>query len=69
MKIYKRILKSYGGAGLYVDKMMLNHLGVLVGDEVVIELEKDCLIIKKSELDLNRVQEILNAKSKERDNI
>lgn len=66
MKIYKNILKAFGGAGLYIDKTMLNHLGVLIGDEVVIELKEDGLLIKKPELDANRVQELLDAKTKRR---
>ena len=43
---------------------MLSHLGVLTGEEVVIELKDDCLIIKKPELDLNKIQELLDAKIK-----
>lgn len=64
MKIYKKIIKAFGGAGLYFDKTMLSHLGVLTGEEVVIELKDDCLIIKKPELDLNKIQELLDAKIK-----
>lgn len=65
MKIYKKINRACGGAILYVDKTMLNHLGVLAGDEVSIELEANStLVIKKPELDLSKVQEILkNAKA------
>ena len=60
MKIYKKINKACGGAILYVDRTMLNHLGVLVGDEIVIELKEDSsLVIKKPDLDLTKVQEIL----------
>ena len=66
MKIYKKIMKAFGGAGLYMDKTMLNHLGVLAGDEVVIELKDDCLVIKKPDLDVNRIQELLDAKTKRR---
>jgi antitoxin component of MazEF toxin-antitoxin module len=66
MKIYKRIMKAFGGAGLYVDKTMLNHLGAMIGDEVIIELKDDCLIIKKSGMDLSKIQGIIDAKSKER---
>ena len=64
MKIYKNILKAFGGAGLYIDKTMLNHLGVLIGDEVVIELKEDGLLIKKPEIDPNKIQELLDAKIK-----
>lgn len=61
-------MKAFGGAGLYFDKTMLSHLGVLAGDEVVIELKDDCLIITKPELDLNKIQELINAKAQRRDN-
>jgi len=66
MKIYKRIIKAFGGAGLYIDKTMLNHLGVLTGDEVVIELLPEGLLIKKPDLDLDKIQELLDGKLKER---
>lgn len=61
MKLYKRIQKTFGkGSGLYMDKTMLNHLGVLPGDEVVIELVDDCLVIRKSGLDNERIQRLLD---------
>lgn len=66
MKIYKNILKAFGGAGLYIDKTMLNHLGVLIGDEVTIELKEEGLLIRKPELDVNKVQELLDAKTQRR---
>lgn len=66
MKIYKNILKAFGGAGLYIDKTMLNHLGVLIGDEVTIELKEDGLLIRKPELDVNKVQELIDAKTQKR---
>lgn len=66
MKIYKKIMKAFGGAGLYFDKTMLSHLGVLAGEEVVIELKDDYIMIKKPELDLNKIQELLDAKTKGR---
>ena len=66
MKIYKNILKAFGGAGLYIDKIMLNHLGVLIGDEVTIELKEEGLLIRKPELDVNKVQELLDAKTQRR---
>lgn len=64
MKLYKRIMKSFGGAGLYMDKSMLNHLGVLPGDEVVIELIEDKIVIKRPELDLDKIQELISGKIK-----
>lgn len=66
MKLYKKIMKSFGGAGLYMDKNMLNHLGVLPGDEVVIELTEDYIKIKKPEINLDLVQELLDGKAKAR---
>lgn len=41
MKLYKKIQKSFGGSAIYLDKSILNHLGVLNGDEVVLELIED----------------------------
>ena len=67
MKIYKKIMKAFGGAGLYIDKTMLNHLGCLIGDEVVIELTEDGLHITKPTIDPARIQELLNAQTKRRD--
>lgn len=64
MKLYKKIMKSFGGAGLYMDKSMLNHLGVLPGDEVVIELAEDYIKIKKPAINLLKVQELLDEKAK-----
>ena len=50
MKLYKKIMKSFGGSALYLDKTILNHLGVIHGDEVVLELIEDKVIklIKKA---------------------
>jgi len=62
MRIYKRIQKTFGkGSGLYMDKTMLNHLGVLPGDEVVIEFTQDGLLIKKSGIDNERIQRLLDS--------
>ena len=66
MKIYKNILKAFGGAGLYIDKTMLSHLGVLIGDEVVIEFKDDGILIKKPDLDASKIQELLDGKIKAR---
>ena len=44
MKLYKKIQKSFGGSAIYLDKSILNHLGVLNGDEVVLELIEDKVI-------------------------
>lgn len=40
---------------------MLNHLGVLPGDEVVIELVDDYLIIRKSGIDNEKIQRLLDS--------
>ncbi len=66
MKCYKRILKSFGGAGIYIDKCMLNHLGVLPGDEIVVELIEDKIILSKPEIDVNKIQELIDGKFKKR---
>lgn len=59
-------MKSFGGAGLYMDKAMLNHLGVLPGDEIVIELIDNCIKITKPELDLDVIQELIDSKNANR---
>lgn len=66
MKIYKKIIKAFGGAGLYMDKTMLSHLNVSTGDEVVIELKDGCIELRKPDLDLNKIQELLNAEVERR---
>lgn len=60
MRIYKKIQKSFGGSALYLDKIILNHLGVLNGDEVVLELVDDKVIIKKSGLDNEKIQKLID---------
>lgn len=60
MKLYKKIQKSFGGSALYLDKVILNHLGVLNGDELVLELVDDKVIITKSELDNERIQKLID---------
>ncbi len=60
MRIYKKIQKSFGGSALYLDKIILNHLGVLNGDEVVLELVEDKVIIKKSGLDNEKIQKLID---------
>lgn len=62
MKLYKKIQKTFGkGSGLYMDKTMLSHLGVLPGDEVLIEFVDDGLLIKKSSLDNERIERLLKS--------
>lgn len=60
MKLYKKIQKSFGGSAIYLDKSILNHLGVLNGDEVVLELIEDKVIMKKSGLDNERIQKLID---------
>ena len=60
MKLYKKIQKSFGGSAIYLDKSILNHLGVLSGDEVVLELIEDKVIMKKSGLDNERIQKLID---------
>lgn len=60
MKLYKKIQKSFGGSAIYLDKCILNHLGVLNGDEVVLELIEDKVIMKKSGLDNERIQKLID---------
>ena len=64
MKIYKNIQKAFGGAALYLDKTILKHLGVIAGDEVVIELVDDKVIISKPTLDAKKIKELLSASEK-----
>ena len=60
MKLYKKIMKAFGGSALYLDKTILNHLGVLNGDELVLELIDDKVIITKSDLDNERIQKLID---------
>ena len=60
MKLYKKIQKSFGGSAICLDKSILNHLGVLNGDEVVLELIEDKVIMKKSGLDNERIQKLID---------
>lgn len=64
MKIYKKIQKAFGGSGLYLDKTILNHLGALSGDELVLELVDNKVIMTKSTLNNEKIQELLNASRK-----
>lgn len=60
MKLYKKILKSFGGSAIYLDKIILNHLGVMPGDELVLEIVDDKVIITKSNLNNEKIQKILD---------
>lgn len=61
MKLYKKILKAFGGAALYLDKSILKHLKVNAGDEVIIELVDDKVIITKPKIDVKMIKELLSA--------
>jgi antitoxin component of MazEF toxin-antitoxin module len=61
MKLYKKVLKAFGGAGLYIDKCILKHLGITAGDEVVIELVDDKVVITKPCIDAKKIKELLDA--------
>ena len=60
MKLYKKIIKAFEGSALYLDKTILRHLNAVNGDELVIELKDDKVIITKSRLDNDKIQKILN---------
>ena len=60
MKLCKKIMKAFGGSALYLDKTILNHLGVVHGDEVVLELTEDKVVITKSRLDNEAIQKLLD---------
>ena len=64
MKLYKKVLKAFGGAGLYIDKCILRHLSIFPGDEVVIELVDDKVIITKPCIDYKKIKELLDATRK-----
>ncbi len=64
MKLYKRIQKAFGGSALYLDKTILNHLSALHGDELVLELVEDKVVITKSKLNNERIQSLLDVNKK-----
>lgn len=68
MKLYKKLQKAFGGNGIYIDKTILNHLGLLQEDELVLDLTEingePVIIMKKSKLDNTRLQELLDARKK-----
>ena len=60
MRIYKKIQKAFGGSALYLDKTILKHLRVVSGDELVLELIDDKVVITKSRLDNEQIQKLLD---------
>ena len=68
MKLYKKLQKAFGGNGLYIDKTILNHLGILGEDELVLDLTEingePVVIMKKSRLNAQQLQRLLDEKRK-----
>lgn len=56
---FKNVLKAFGGAGIYMDKQMLNHLQLSCGDEIKIELAENTIILSKPLLSECKVNELL----------
>ena len=69
MKLYKKILKAFGGAALYLDKSILKALKVATGDEVIVEIQENRVIITKPILDANKIKELLDANEKSKKGI
>lgn len=63
-KLYKKTLEAFGGAALYLDKCILNHLGIRPKDEVIIELQDNKVVITKPLIDAKTIKEILDANKK-----
>ena len=62
MKLYKKLNKGCGGATLYFDKFLRQYLGAKVGDELELELLPNGeILLKKSILNVSKVQELLDA--------
>lgn len=59
MKIYKKIIKAFGGSALYLDKTILRHLNATNGDELILELIDDKVVITKCALDNEKIQKLL----------
>ena len=41
MKIYKRLIKAFGGLVVYLDKQALSALKLREDDEVILDIQKD----------------------------
>ena len=61
MKLYKKILSAFGGAGLYLDKSILKALNVVAGDEIVIDVQEGKVTLTKPTIDANKIKELLDA--------
>lgn len=59
-KLYKKILKAFGGCALYLDKCILQALDVNYGDEVVIEVCEGIITITKPKIDNNKIKAIID---------
>jgi len=68
MKLYKKLQKAFGGNAMYIDKIILNHLGILGEEELVLDLTEidgePVVIVKKSNLDIEELQRLLDEKRK-----
>ena len=64
MKLYKKLIKAFGGAALYVDKNMMKALNIISGDEVVIDVQPGIITIQKPTIDANKIKELLDASEK-----
>lgn len=59
-QFFKRLLNAFGGTALYLDKKILQHIGVSPKDEVVITLVDNVAIISKPLLSTQEIDRILN---------
>ena len=64
MKIYKKLIKAFGGSALYIDKCILNALNVNPGEEVCIEIKDNKVIITKPSISVNEVKELIEKVTK-----
>ena len=69
MKLYKKILSAFGGAGLYLDKSILKALKVVPGDEIVIDVQDNKVTLTKSIIDADKIKELLDAAKKSEERI
>lgn len=58
-KLFKKLIRSFGGYALYFSKSMLNHLDLNDKDEVKIEFIHGAIIITKSDLSDAKIEEMM----------
>lgn len=58
-KIFKKLIQSFGGYALYLNKSILDHLKLKGKDEVRIEFIKDAIVITKADLSDSKIEEML----------